>query len=101
VINEKFTSEGQRNRKDALHWQKRFDEWFLSHGAVFKSVKHFMVEVGQPIQETWLELPDYSALDENEEKNKEFAKNPEFKELNTKMNMYFEIVTTRILKETN
>jgi hypothetical protein len=100
VIIEKFTSEGKRNRKDALHWQKRFDDWLLSHGAVFKSVKHFMTEIGEPVQETWLELSNYAALDENEEKSKEFAKVPEFKELISKIGMYFEPVTTRVLKET-
>jgi hypothetical protein len=30
-----------------------------------------------PVYETWLEYPNYSALDEDYEKTKDFAKNPE------------------------
>jgi hypothetical protein len=77
VITEKLTQEGKKNFKKVLEWQKRFDEWLISHGATWKSVKHFVTLIGEPVYETWLEYPNYSALDEDDEKTKEFAKNPE------------------------
>jgi hypothetical protein len=73
VIIEKLTPEGRKDFKKVLEWQKEFDEWLTSHGATWKSVKHFIAEVGKPAFETWLEYPNYTALDEDEEKSKEFA----------------------------
>jgi hypothetical protein len=32
-----------------LEWQKRFDEWLISHGATWKSVKHFVALIGEPV----------------------------------------------------
>jgi len=60
-----------------LEWQKRFDEWLISHGATWKSAKHFVTLIGELSYETWIEYPNYSAFDEDDEKTKEFAKNPE------------------------
>ena len=99
VITEKLTSEGKKNFKKVLEWQKRFDEWLISHGAAWKSVKHFVALIGEPVYETWLEYPNYSALDEDDEKTKEFAKNPEWQELISKMNVYFQRINSRTMKE--
>jgi len=66
---------------------------------ISKSVKHFITEVGEPVYETWLGYPNYTAIDEDEEKSKEFAKNPEFLELISPMNTWFQRVNSRIMKE--
>jgi len=42
VITEKPTPEGKKDFKKALEWQKRLDEWLISHGATWKSMKHFV-----------------------------------------------------------
>jgi len=99
VITEKLTSEGKKNFKKVLEWQKRFDEWLISHGAAWKSVKHFVALIGEPVYETWLEYPNYSAFDEADEKTKDFAKNPEWQELISKMNVYFQRINSRTMKE--
>jgi hypothetical protein len=98
VITEKLTQEGKKNFKKVLEWQKRFDEWLMSHGATWKSVKHFVTLIGEPFYETWLEYPNYSALDKDEEKAKEYAKNPEWQELISKMNIYFQRINSRTMK---
>jgi len=98
VITEKLTQEGKENFKKVLEWQKRFDEWLISHGATWKSVKHFVTLIGEPVYETWLEYPNYSALDEDDEKTKEFTKNPEWQELISKMNVYFQRINSRTMK---
>lgn len=99
VITEKLTPEGKKNFKKVLEWQKRFDEWLISHGATWKSVKHFVTLIGEPVYETWLEYPNYSALDEDDEKAKEYVKNPEWQELISKMNVYFQRINSRTMKE--
>jgi len=43
VITEKLTQEGKKNFKKVLEWQKKFDEWLISHGATWKSVKSHLV----------------------------------------------------------
>jgi len=55
--------------------------------------------IGEPTYETWLEYPNYSALDEDEEKTKEFARNPEWQELISQMNRHFQRVSSKVLKE--
>jgi hypothetical protein len=40
-----------------------------------------------------------SGLDEDDEKTKEFAKNPEWQELISKMNVYFQRINSRTMKE--
>ncbi len=62
VITEKLTAEGKENFRKVLEWQKRLDEWLISHGATWKSVKHFVTLIGEPTYETWFEYPNYSAL---------------------------------------
>ena len=99
VITEKLTSEGKKNFKKVLEWQKRFDEWLISHGAAWKSVKHFVALIGEPVYETWLEYSNYSAFDEDDEKTKDFAKNPEWQELISKMTVYFQRINSRTMKE--
>jgi len=99
VIIEKLTPEGKKDFKKVLEWQKRFDEWLLSHGATWKSVRHFVTEVGEPVYETWLEYPNYTAIDEDEEKSKEFAQNTEFLELISPISTWFERVNSRVMKE--
>jgi len=99
VIIEKLTPEGKKDFKKVLEWQKRFDEWLLSHGATWKSVRHFVTEVGEPVYETWLEYPNYTAIDEDEEKSKEFAQNTEFLELISQISTWFERVNSRVMKE--
>jgi len=99
VIIEKLTPEGKKNFKRVLEWQKRFDEWLTSHGATWKSVKHFATLIGEPVYETWLEYPNYSALDEDEQKVKDFVQNPEWKELLSQMDTYFQRVNSRLMKE--
>lgn len=100
VIIEKLTSEGRKDFKKVLEWQKRFDEWLTSHGATWKSVKHFVTEVGEPVYETWLGYPNYTAIDEDEEKSKEFTQRREFLELISPMNTWFQRVNSKIMKET-
>jgi hypothetical protein len=99
VITEKLTQEGKKNLKKVLEWQKRFDEWLISHGATWKSVKHFVTLIGEPVYETWLEYPNYSAFDEDDEKTRGFGKNPEWQELISKMNVYFQRINSRTMKE--
>jgi hypothetical protein len=99
VIIEKLTPEGKKDFKKVLEWQKRFDGWLMSHGAAWKSVKHFVTEVGDPTYETWLGYPNYAAIDKDEERNKEFAQDPEFLELVSSMSKWFERVNSRIVKE--
>jgi len=100
VIIEKLTPEGKKDFKNVLEWQKRFDEWLTSHGATWKSVKHYITEVGEPAYETWLAYPNYTAIDEDEEKSKEFAQHKEFLELTSPMNKWFQRTNSRIMKET-
>jgi hypothetical protein len=99
VIIEKLTLEGRKDFKKVLEWQKRFDEWLISHGATWKSVKHFVTDVGEPAYETWLEYPNYTAIDEDEERSKKFAQDPEFLELISAMGKWFQRVNSRIVKE--
>jgi len=99
VIIEKLTPEGKKNYNKVLEWQKKFDEWLMSHGATWKSAKHFITLVGKPAYETWLEYPNYSAMGEDEEKAKGFAQDPEWQELISKMNMYFKRINSRVVKE--
>jgi len=99
IITDKITPEGKKNFKKVLEWQKRLDEWLASHGAKYKSVRHFTTLIGEPVYETWLEYPNHSAFDEDDEKAKEFAKNPEFQELISQMNKYFERINSRVVKE--
>ena len=98
VIAERFTSEGKKNLTQVWEWQKRLDEWLISHGAKFESVKHFLTLVGEPVYETWLEYPNYAALDEDAEKTKEFALDPKWQELVSQMDIFFERVSSRIVK---
>jgi hypothetical protein len=99
VISEKLTPEGKKNLKKVLEWQKRLDKWLMSHGATWKSVRHFMTLIGEPVYETWLEYSNYSALDEDEKKAKEFAQDPEWRELVFQMNIYLQRINSRVLKE--
>ena len=99
VIIEKLTPEGRRDFRKVLEWQKRFDEWLMSHGATWKSVKHYVTEVGEPVHETWLGYPNYTAIDEDEEKSKDFAKHPEFLELMSPMTTWFQRVDSRVVKD--
>jgi hypothetical protein len=99
VIIEKLTPEGRKDLKEVLEWQRRFDEWLVSHGATWKSVKHFISEIGEPAYETWLAYPNYAAIDEDEEKSKEFAQYPEFLELVSPMSKWFRRKNSRIVKE--
>lgn len=99
VIVDKFTPEGRKNLKKVWEWQKEFDDWLISHGAKFKSVKHFLTMIGEPLYETWLEYLNYAALDEDAEKAKEFAKDPKWRELVSQMDMFFERVNSRIVRE--
>jgi hypothetical protein len=99
AIIEKLTPEGRRDFKKISEWQKRFDEWLVSHGATWKSVKHFVTEVGEPVYETWLEYPNYTAIDEDDEISRGFAQNPEFLELISPMSTWFQRVNSRIMKE--
>jgi hypothetical protein len=99
VIIEKLTHEGKKDFKKVLDWQKRFDNWLISHGATWRSVKHFVTEVGDPAYETWLGYPNYTAIDEDEERSKEFAQDPEFLDLVSPMSKWFERVNSRIVKE--
>jgi hypothetical protein len=55
--------------------------------------------IGEPIYETWLEYPNYAALDEDAEKAREFAPDPKFQELVSKIDIFFERVGSRIVKE--
>jgi hypothetical protein len=100
VMTEKLTSEGKKDFKKVLEWQKRFNEWLTSHGATWKSVKHFTTLIGEPVYETWLEYPNYSAFDEDEKRAKQYANNPEWKEMISKMNIYFQRINSRVMKET-
>lgn len=99
VITEKLTSEGKKDFKKVLEWQKRFNEWLVSHGAVLKSVKHFITLIGEPVYETWLEYSNYSALDEDEKKTEEYANNPEWEEMVSRMSVYFQRIDSRLMKE--
>ena len=99
VIVEKFTPEGKKNLKRVWEWQKELDDWPISHGAKFKSVKHFLTLVGEPIYETWLEYPNYAALDEDAKKAREFASDPEWQKLVSEMDIFFERVSSKIVKE--
>lgn len=74
-------------------------DWLISHGAKFKSVKHFITLIGEPTYETWLEYPNYTALDEDAEKAKEFALDQKFQELISQMDIFFERASSRIVKE--
>ncbi len=99
VIVDMITPEGKNNLKRLWKWQKQLDDWLISHGAKFKSVKHFLTLIGEPIYETWLEYPNYAALDEDAEKAKEFAQDPKFQELVSQMDIFFERIRSRIVKE--
>ncbi len=98
VIVDKFAPEGKKNLKRVLEWQKQLDNWLISHGAKFKSVKHFLTLIGEPIYETWLEYTNYAALDEDAEKAKEFVPDPEWQKLVSQMDIFFERVSSRIVK---
>ena len=99
VIAEKFTPEGKKNLKRVWEWQKQLDDWLISHGAKFTSVKHFLTLIGEPIYETWLEYPNYAALDEDAEKAKEFASDPLWQKLVSEMDIFFQRVSSKIVKQ--
>jgi len=99
VITEKLTPEGKKNFKEVLEWQKRLDEWLVSQGATWKSVKHFITSIGEPVYETWLEYPNYRAIDEDEEKAKAFVQSPEWQDLTSQMSLYFQRVSSRVMRE--
>lgn len=62
VITEKPTPEGKKDFKKALEWQKRLDEWLISHGATWKSMKHFVTLIGEPTYETCLNIQTIQQL---------------------------------------
>ena len=93
VIIEELTPEGKKNFKEILSWHKKLDQWLKSHGAIWRSVRHFITEIGEPFYETWLEYPDYSAIHRDDEKSREFAKNPEFIELASHASTHFRRIT--------
>lgn len=99
VITEKLTPDGRKDFKEVLEWQKKLDEWLMSHGATWKSAKHFVTSIGEPAYETWLEYPNYSALDEDEKISKGFSKYPEWEEMICQMNIFFQRVNSRVMKE--
>ena len=99
VIVDKFTPEGKKDLKKVWKWQRRLDDWLISHGAKFKSVKHFLTLVGEPVYETWLEYPNYTTLDEDAKKAKEFMQDTEWQELVSQMDIFFERVSSKIVKE--
>jgi len=99
VIVDKFTPEGKKNLKRVWEWQEQLDNWLISHGAEFTSVKHFLTLIGDPVYETWLGYPNYAALDKDETKTKEFAQNPEWQELVSQMDIFFQRLSSRIVKE--
>ena len=99
VIVERFTPEGKKNLERVWEWQKELDDWLVSHGAKFRAVRHFLTLVGEPLYETWLEYPNYAALDQDAEQAKEFAPDPEWQKLVSEMDAYFERVSSRIVKE--
>ena len=98
AIVETFTPEGRKNLKKVWEWQKELDNWLIVHGAKFKLAKHFLPLIGEPLYETWLEYPNYAALDEDAEKAKEFAQDLKWQELMMQMNVYFERISSRIVK---
>ncbi len=99
VIIEKLTPEGKKNIQEVLKWQKRLDEWLMSHGATWKSVKHYVTAIGEPAYETWLEYPNYAAFDEDQERAKRFSTNPEWQKLISQANQFFERVNSKVVKE--
>ena len=99
VIVEKFTPEAKKNLSIVWEWQKQLDKYLISHGAKMVSIRHFLTLVGEPFYETWLEYPNYTALDEEAEKVKEFASDQEWKRLVAQMDVFFERVSSRIMKE--
>jgi len=99
VIVDKFTPKGKKDLVKVWEWQKQLDNWLISHGAKFRSVKHFLTLIGEPAYETWLEYRNYAALDEDEEKAKEFAQDSEWQKLVSQMNIYFERLSSKIVKE--
>jgi hypothetical protein len=46
-----------------------------------------------------LEYPNYSAIDQDEERSKEFPQTPEWRELITKANAYFQRVNSKVTRE--
>jgi hypothetical protein len=46
-----------------------------------------------------MKYSNYSALDEDDEKTRGFGKNPEWQELISKMNVYFQRINSRTMKE--
>jgi len=76
---------------------KKLDDWLIVHGAKFKSAKHFLTLIGEPLYETWLVYPNCAALDEDAEKAKEFAQDSKWQELIMQMNVYFERISSRIV----
>lgn len=53
-------------------------------------MKHFVTLIGEPAYETWLEFPNYTAMDENESRAKGFVNDPEWEEMMSQMSVYFE-----------
>lgn len=62
-------------------------------------MKHFVTLTGEPVYETWLEYPNYSALDEDEKRARGFVDNPEWEEMIFQMDMYFQRINSRVVKE--
>jgi hypothetical protein len=99
VIAEKLTPEGKKNFKKVQEWQGRVDEWLVSHGATWKSVKHFSTLIGEPLFETWIGYPNYSAMDRDEKKARNFVNDPEWQDLISQMNIFFQRVNSKVMKE--
>ena len=99
AIVDKFTPKGKKNLKQVWEWQKELDNWLLSHGAKFREVKHFCTLIGEPLYETWLEYPNYAALDEDAEKAEEFASDPEWQKLVSLMDIFFERIKSGVVRE--
>jgi len=95
----KADPQGKKDFKKVLEWQKRLDEWLMSDGVTWSSVKYFVTLIGEPTFETWLEYPNYSATDQDEKRGEEFPKNPERRELIAKANTYFQRINSKVTRE--
>ncbi len=85
----------------ALFWdcQARFDAWLQAQGAAFRSLRHFLTLIGEPLLETWLEYADLADLHRDQVLLHALEKTPAYQQHLQELYRYLERLGSRLVEE--
>lgn len=99
VITERLNRPAWSSPAAFWDFQREFDAWLRQRGAAFVAVRHYLTLVGEPLLETWLEYPDYAALERDQRRLKDLERDPEWERMLGRLYEYVERVGSRIVEE--